>query len=345
MNVLQKVEGAVLDKMGVTGLKIREKSPEILLGISIVSMVGAVVTSVIAARKQDDIWDNHLTRVEEAKLKEFEVEVTKKDENGNEYKTTETVVRTDKEIKTAVCKEYMKTGVQEAKVWGPTALLMGVNALSTIKMHGTMGDRISGLSSELMATKAAYDFYQKNNIALNGEENHNMCKYGYKDVSVQDEDGFTETKRVMKTPKDWKEEENPCIESFFLINKDNSGLSGFANTDILMLQAAENEIKRKINTRGWAVWNDYFDLVKMPRTQSGMVMGWIKGGKEVKTGWNSSANNRCLAGYNNEDWTIELNCDGDISHLLKLRDKAEIELKERARKLAEDELKRISEEN
>ena len=86
-------------------------------------------------------------------------------------------------------------------------------------------------------------------------------------------------------------------------------------------------------------------MMKMPRTQAGMTMGWFKGGKEPKTNWNAAINNRCLAGYDNEDWVIELNCDGDISHILEIQEKAYHELGKRTKELAENELKNVRKEN
>ena len=61
--VLANVSKSISTKMGMAGLKLSEKKPEILLVCGIVTMGGAVVTAIVAARKHDEILEQHLSEL------------------------------------------------------------------------------------------------------------------------------------------------------------------------------------------------------------------------------------------------------------------------------------------
>ena len=186
---LMKAQTAVKNKAGMLGLKLQAKSPELMLGFGLLCMGGAMVASAFAGKKQEKIAADHLERLKKAKETDI---VT--DENG-----AISVTKSEKEIKAAVAQVYRETAKMEAKCWWKTVALFGTGTGLIIGSHNVQAKRITGLSLANAGLQEAFRKYQENNIALNGEESHEMCKNGFVDA----EDGG----KRMKTPEEAAAEE------------------------------------------------------------------------------------------------------------------------------------------
>ena len=298
---------------------VKAHSPELLLAGGIGLMVGGIVTTIIAARKQDDIWDEHNAKIEEAKLDSVIAE------SGEE------VTRTEAEKKKAVRKVWTGTVVKEVKTWGPPAAFYGGSVACFIGMHNVQAGRIAGLSATATGLREMFDRYQKNNIEQNGLEAHNKCLYGTKTVKeVDPETGEVKIKEVVKEPEDLRAD--PVSEDYFLIlNPDNSCLTGYAATDALLLDGVEEAIKRGVRDKKVVVWNDAYDMLGAERTTPGMVNGWIEGGVEPGIGWRDNPMNAWILRGENPGEKAEVylcfNSDGNVFNTMNAEDKRALERK------------------
>lgn len=280
-----------------------------LFVVGILGSVGALISADIAGSKREAIMADHLDRIHSVKVAMKETEVPED----------------LKKLKSQLRREYFKTGGKLVKNYALTGALEGLSLASFAGSRDIQNSQIAAGVAAYSSLSEAFKAYQENNIKLNGQENHKMCKYGFKEVETTDEAGNTVVKRVAKEARDLAEE-NACPEYYYILNKDNSGLTGDAATDIQMLAAADREIKILVESRGWAVMNDYLDLLHAERTKTGMCMGWTKGGATPNANWDASVNNKMLAGYNNEDVVLEFTNTVNVFTLLNKQDRAQMEL-------------------
>ena len=288
------------ERCSVFKYKVEQSSPEILLGLGIISLLGAVVSSAIAGRKNDEILEDHLNRVEEAKV---EVIVT---EDGTE------VVRTKKEVNSLVRREYMKTGWMFTRNYALSGLLTACSITCFVAMHNIQAGWFNALSVAYTGLQETFRRYQKNNIELNGIENHQMCKYGYKEIKEVDENGDVTVKKVPKTVEEVAADMgyNPdAYQEVYFLNKDNCGiLCGTPAVDLLALQKAEEEVRRRAIRYGYITLGQIKDVfgVKDEASTVDLIFGIPKGlENEFSSNYTSPANNKTLAGYPNEDIVIE----------------------------------------
>lgn len=349
-NVLSNISKSISNKLGVAGFKLKEKSPEILLVCGIVTMGGAVVTAAIAARKHDEILDQHLTELENAKATVVTVETSSDVQNDGEIdgeaKTEEVRVRDEKEIKKSVRQVYIRTGIRFVKLYSPTVALMSVSTACFIGMKNIQAGRIAGLSGAYTGLKTAFDEYQQRNIELNGEENHKMCKYGYKEIEVEEEDPdngekYTVKKKVPLDAHEVAEKVNgagavgddlSCADDVnktafnqngwvIIFDKHSVLFTGENNDDRNNLMRAQDWVINWVNSRGWVVLNDVYDLLKLPRTIEGTRLGWVRGmGPTPSFGMNSTINKSFINGHQYDEVILELNVHGDVATLIKMKE-------------------------
>ena len=354
----------VSEFMGMTGLKIKEASPEILLGGGIILMGGAVITGIFAARKHDQIVAEHEEELEEAKCSYILPEEAI-DPETNEIKTEEGSVHievnlqkiSDKEVARKVRHVYCRTAAKMCKLYAPTALLMALSTACFIGMHNIQGSRILGLSGALGGLREAYDAYQNRNIELNGEESHQMCKYGWHEEEIEDENGEKKKVRVLNTASDVankiyeknginKDSEDsidmkkmPFHDQFHVFGKYTSHeWIGQPNLDLMKLKAAEEIARDFVESKGWCVVNDVLDCLGIERTPEGMYEGWVKGrGEKVRIGWDDPINNLALSGHAGEEWILDMNVHGNVYQILEeIRYEKELKKQKLKAKLKEE---------
>lgn len=351
--VFSKIGTKVSCMAGMTGLKIKSKKPEILLVCGLVTMTGAVVSAVFAARKHDDIVEDHLERLEIAKVPVVAVEAMDA-QNDEEANGSNDLVRerSVKEIRKAVFKCYAVTTFKFVKNYALTGGLMAVSAGCFVWMHNDQAGAITGLSGAYMGLKEASELYEKRNIELNGIENHEMCKYGYKEIEVEEEDPDNGEKYIVKKKVALKPGE-VCDQNGDLCCSDSDSVTDLTADDIMNQLAGSNYYvlfsketacgmfkgnfacdKATLDsailyfrdilttTRGWSIINDFNDALGIERDHVGMRLGYIKTDVAPVIRWEDLPYNAdAVAGRPYDSILIEFSAPVDVHSVLKMKEK------------------------
>ena len=326
----------ITNTAGLNGLAIREHLPEVYGVAGGVCLFGAVVTAVIAGRKHDKVLEDHVARVEAAKADYILPEEKVDPETGeiiepvssNEAK----VAKSEKEVKKAVAHEYRVTLFEFIKIYGPTTSCVALCAFFFLKMHNTQAKTISGVTGAYTGLQEYIKAYENRNIELNGEESHKMCKYGYKEIEVEEEDPdngevYKVKKKVPKEAADIvKEAESECTEldifhdQFHTFGRQTATMyKGVPVYDLMTLDCAESYLNDLLEIRGWVVVNDALDQLGMERTDEGRDEGWVKGcGERISLGHRDSINNAAMSGKPNEVYILDFNIHGNVNALRKV---------------------------
>ena len=329
--MIGNVGNGLKEKASMMVLKTKAASPEILLFGGLICMGGAVVTGIIASRKHDQIMDEHMAELEEAKAGIILPETADSEDAAIEK---EAIVVDQKEINRNVRRVYCRTAAKMVKLYAPTVGLMALSAACFVGMHNIQAGRIAGLSGAYASVKEAFDQYQARNIELNGEDNHKLCKYGWHEEEETAEDGTVTKKKVANTPKDLENlaEENREIgklpfhdQDYIFARNTSSKYHGNPALDRNLFESVENYCNNYLNARGFVTVNDVLDALGMERTVEGTYLGWVKGhGEGIDIGWRDSFNNRFLAGYPDEPVSLYFNIHGNIVDII-MKDEAKKE--------------------
>lgn len=250
-------------------MKIKKRSPEILI---VVGVVGTVVSAVIACKATTKV--NKI--IDDAKDDIDKVHVATENcvtEAGETYSTEDS--------KKDLAIIYAQTGVKLAKLYAPAVILGTFSIASILASNNILRKRNVALGAAYAAIDKSFKDYRGRVIERFGEQVDTELKYGIKakkfeEVEVDPETG--KEKKVKKTVI----VADPNLQSDYAVYFDNKSRNYETNQDYnyMFLKAQQQFANDKLQTRGHLFLNEVLDDLDLPRTSAGQIVGWTKDGPD-----------------------------------------------------------------
>lgn len=244
--------------LNMTGLKIKKHSPEILM---VAGTIGAVASAVMACKatlKVNDILDE-----------------TKKTVNiiHTAVENNDSSVYSEEDMKKDLAITYIQTGVKFVKLYGPSVVLGVVSIGAMITSNRILNKRNIALAAAYTTLDQGFKNYRSNVVERFGEKIDKELKNNIKAKVIEtvqiDEDG-KETK--VKETIDLCE--GPSEYSRFF-----DELSSYYEKDpeynLTFLRQQERYATEKLRANGTLFLNEVYDMLDIPRTRAGQVVGWV----------------------------------------------------------------------
>lgn len=294
------------------GFKFKKHSPEILVAAGIVGGVTSAVMACKATLKVDEVVDDHhakIDRIHEA----TETGVTKA---GKEYSVE------DSKKDTAIV--YAQTGMAFAKLYGPAVVLGTLSVTAILAGHNIMRKRNVALAAAYTAVDKGFKEYRGRVVERFGEALDKELRYDIKttevDKIVTNEDG-TETVVKEKVEVINPNNYSPYAKCF------DVGCTGWSKDpeyNLMFLKDQERFANDRLKAKGSLTLNEVYDMLGIPRTKAGCVVGWIYdekhpvGDNYVDFGIfdiDKPKNRDFVNGYERSIW-LDFNVDGNIYDLM-----------------------------
>jgi len=263
-------------------LKIEKHSPEILMGLGI---VGVTVSTVIACKKT-------------LKVNDILEEKRKTVDNIHECLEAEDIEYTQEDANKDLTIVYTQTGVKLFKLYLPAIALGALSITSIVAGHTILKKRNVALMAAYAIIDRSFKRYRSNVVERFGEEIDNELRYNVKttEIITKDEKG-KEKKEVVKTTdgegvitgySDYAKFFDASCEAF---TKD-------PEFNLMFLRRQQDFANEKLKCQGHLFLNEVYDMLDIPRTKAGQVVGWIYDPK-----------NKDSIGDNYVDFGIYKNCE------------------------------------
>lgn len=272
---------------GTAQLALKKHSPTILMVVGIGSGIGAAVMACKASY--------HIE--EKVKPSYDKIDILKKEEDVN---------------KKALTKEYIGAGKIIVKEYAPALALGSVSVASILASHHILSARNVALTAAYNGVKGAFDDYRKRVVEKFGADQDESFLFGTKKQKVVDAD--TGAEKEVRVPDESFSTHSPYARFF---DNGSKGWSQDAYSRMLFLTAQEREANRRLYTRGWLLLNDVYDMLDLPRTSAGCIVGWHldgTGDKYVDFGFHNQKDELVrdfVNGYE-EAVLLDFNVDGVI---------------------------------
>ena len=303
MNKLSRAAGKV-------GFTLKKHSPEILVAAGVVGVVASAVMACKATTKVNGVLEKAKEDID------LIHDAVGKEVDGSEY--------TEEDSKKALTKVYLKTGLEFTKLYGPSVALGALSITSIVASHGILRKRNVALAAAYTAVDNSFKQYRNNVIERFGQEVDRQLKYNIKTEEVEetvvDENG-KETK-VKKTVETVKPSTNGLMGSPYakFFDCGNEGWDKDPEVTLMFLRSRQNYANDMLKSKGYLFLNDVYDMLDIPRTKAGQVVGWRynpknpTGDNYVDFGIYNQDNERARAFVNGYEETIllDFNVDGDI---------------------------------
>ena len=292
-----------------TQYQIKKHSPEILM---VAGIAGTIVGTVLACKATTKV-----SEIIEEKNKNIEDVHTCLEEKPNEY--------TEEDSKKDLTIIYAQTGVKLFKLYSPAIGVMALSFASIIAGHKVLKKRNIAIAAAYAAIDKGFKQYRKNVIEKFGEDVDQQMRFGLKskEIKKKDKDGKT----VKETEYYIDPDANPLNNISEYARFFDAASENFAKDpeyNMMFLRRQQDYANEMLKSRGHLFLNEVYDLLDIPRSKAGQVVGWVydkngntKGDNYVDFGLyrNDQATRRFVNGleYN---ILLDFNVDGVIYDII-----------------------------
>lgn len=251
-----------------TLLKLKKNQPEIMLAGGIVCGIGTVVWASYATLKAQAVMseaDEKFEMIEAAQALE------------SESYTEEDVTR-DKFVAT------VQTLVGLGRLYaGPVAL--GTLSLGLILgSHNILTKRNTALVGAYTLLNQGFKEYRQRVVALEGPEKDQQYRYGFSPEGESCQVSLKTKNKEEAKPEDVGVDKLPdCMvvagTSIYArwFDEENRYWQNDMGTNIFFLRSQQNYSNDMLRLRGHIFLNEIYDMLGLPRTKEGAIVGWVAG--------------------------------------------------------------------
>lgn len=247
------------------GLILKKNSPKILMGVGIAGSVASTVLACKATLKVKDILDE---KNETVKQIHNCVEDETVDYNEEDKKKDLTIL-------------YAQTGVKLVKLYLPSIALGALSITSIISGYKILNKRNVALAAAYTVVDKGFKNYRKNVVERFGEEVDRELRHNIKAKQIEekyiDKDGNEKTrkKKVYEIAEDKKPGEGISEYAKFFDEWNTDEHSKDPEYNLMFLRKQQDYANEVLKHQGYLFLNEVYDMLGIPRTQAGQVVGWI----------------------------------------------------------------------
>lgn len=243
-----------------TQYQVKKHSPEILM---VAGIAGTIVGTVLACKATTKV-----SEIIEEKNKNVEDVHTCLEEKPNEY--------TEEDSKKDLTIIYAQTGVKLFKLYSPAIGVMALSFASIIAGHKVLKKRNIAIAAAYAAIDKGFKQYRKNVIEKFGEDIDQQMRFGLKskEIKKKDKDGKT----VKETEYYIDPDTNPLDNISEYARFFDAASSNFAKDpeyNMMFLRRQQDYANEMLKSRGHLFLNEVYDLLDIPRSKAGQVVGWV----------------------------------------------------------------------
>lgn len=245
------------------GFQLQKKSPELLIGVGIIGVVASAVMACKATTKIDVILDEtkesvdkiHTVLADASKADQYTAEDGKKD----------------------LAITYVHTGIKLAKLYAPSVILGAMSITGILASHRILKKRNVALAAAYAAVDKSFKDYKKRVLDRFGEQVEKELRYNIKACEIEetviDEKGKEkQVKKTVDVATDDPSQYSPYAKFFDELNPE---WMKDAERNLFYLKARQAQANDMLKARGHLLLNEVYDLLNLPRTKIGAVVGWV----------------------------------------------------------------------
>lgn len=227
-------------------LTLKKNSPHLAFGVGVAGVLTGTVLACKATLKLEDTLDEMKDEVDGVKKHHLP------GERGKDLAYV-----------------YAKGTGKLVRLYAPSAVVMGASIGALTGSHVVLTKRNNALTATVVALTKAYDEYRERVREELGEERELDIYHGAVIQAIEDEDGKTRKIKVADPNKI-----SPYARFF-----DEYSPQWQKNPEMnrIFVQVQQNYANQLLQARGHVFLNEVYDMLGIPRSQQGAVVGWVIG--------------------------------------------------------------------
>lgn len=256
------IVSTVTRKFGKVGIRLKKHSPEILAVTGVVGVVASGVMACKATTKLSGILDK--TKLD---LEAIHYAVENPETLAEEY--------TAEDSKKDTVIVYAQAGLEVVKLYAPSVILGALSITAMLTSNNILRKRNVALAAAYATVDKGFKEYRGRVIERFGKELDKELKYNIKAKEV--EEIVVNEKGKEKVVKKTIQVADPNLTSDYARFFDDGclGWEKDAEHNLYILKCQQSFATEKLQSQGYLFLNDVYDMLGIPRTKAGQVVGWI----------------------------------------------------------------------
>ena len=243
------------------GFIFKKHSPEILMAAGIVGVVTSAVMACKATTKLSGILEESKKEIDQ--IHEY-VEA-----NGYSEKYTEEDSKKDLVI------SYTKMSMKLVKVYAPSVILGLLSITSILASNNIIRKRNMALAAAYAAIDSNFKDYRNRVVERFGKELDRELKYNIKPKEIEETIIDEEGNEVVVKKTVNNAEVNLPSEYAKVFDELSSCWKKDTDYNLTFLRRIQDQANDKLRLRGHLFLNEVYDMLDIPRTKAGAIVGWI----------------------------------------------------------------------
>ena len=244
------------------GFKIKKASPEIMVVSGVVGVVASTVMACKATTKVNDILEETRKQVDDVH-NVLDSDVVSADEYTND------------DAKKDLAIIYTQTGVKLIKLYAPSVLVGALSITGILASHKILKKRNVALTAAYATIDRSFKEYRGRVVERFGKELDRELRYNIKAQEIEektvDKDGNETIEKKTVSVVD------PNMYSDYARIFDNGSMGWTKDPEynLMFLKLQQNQANDRLRAQGYLFLNDVYDMLGIPRTKAGQIVGWI----------------------------------------------------------------------
>jgi Family of unknown function (DUF6353) len=239
--------------LGRQSLTLQKHSPTILFVGGVAGMIGTTVLASRATLKLQDVVNEASENLEKAKS----LEHLKRDDYTEE----------DRQQDTSII--YIQSAIKVARLYAPAVLLGSASIAMLTKSHDILSKRNAALTAAYAALDKGFREYRERVIEKYGEDEDRILRYDSEKITVKNEETGKKEEIYRVGP-----DAASIYAKFF--DQMSANWSKEPEYNRLFLHNTQRYANDLFNARGHVFLNEVYDMLDIPRTEAGSIVGWIR---------------------------------------------------------------------
>ena len=244
------------------GFKIKKASPEIMVVAGVVGVVTSTVMACKATTKVNDILEETRKQVDDVHNVLDSDVITEEEYNNDDAKKDLAII-------------YTQTGVKLIKLYAPSVIVGALSITGILTSHKILKKRNVALTAAYATIDRSFKEYRGRVVERFGKELDRELRYNIKAQEIEektvDKDGNETVEKKTISVVD------PNMYSDYARIFDNGSMGWTKDPEynLMFLKLQQNQANDRLRAQGYLFLNDVYDMLGIPRTKAGQIVGWI----------------------------------------------------------------------
>ena len=244
------------------GFKIKKASPEIMVVAGVVGVVTSTVMACKATTKVNDILEETRKQVDDVH-NVLDSDVVSEDEYTND------------DAKKDLAIIYTQTGVKLIKLYAPSVLVGALSITGILASHKILKKRNVALTAAYATIDRSFKEYRGRVVERFGKELDRELRYNIKAQEIEEKTVDKDGNETIEKKTISVVDPNMYSDYARIFDNGSMGWTKDPEYNLLFLKLQQNQANDRLRAQGYLFLNDVYDMLGIPRTKAGQIVGWI----------------------------------------------------------------------